>query len=1238
MAVAARWAFVCFLSSVVWGSPIHAEVVFETECLAVRIDDTGAVRSMMDRSSQREYLAAEQPSPLLGIRIGGQFQAPRAMQRDESKGTLTLQYSDGVAAVVKAVTKATHISLELVSIDSPEKVEVVVWGPYPTRIKETIGETVGVVRDGEFALGIQALNVKTLGGYPVAESDVMAGRGDTAQATDFGSVLQAFTRNRSGDRVAPNWGHPNFVIRGFDDGGVVGSKIALFGCPAGKALKTIGEIEVAEGLPHPLIDGTWGKIAPGATASYLIVGFGEDTIDEAIALTKRAGLQYLYHGGPFSTWGHFQLDPSQFPHGWAGMKGCVEKAHAEGVRLGVHTLSNFITTNDAYVTPTPDDRLAKVGSSVLTEDIDAAGTEIPVADPKWFNQMENNTLKTVQIGGELVRYTSVSEQAPWRLLGCRRGVYQTQPAEHPKDTPVAKLMDHAYKVFLTDAGLSREVAVRLADLFNQTGLMQISFDGLEGNWSTGMGQYGSALFTKAWYDHLRDDLRGTVINDASNPGHYFWHIYTRMNWGEPWYAGFRESQTEYRLQNQDYFRRNLMPCMLGWFNMTAQTSLEDAEWLLARAAGFDAGFALNTGLSVVRDNGMSESILQAIREWENARMNGAFSESQKRRLQDIRQEFHLEASDARSWDLCPVYSSKHTLAQQVQPGQPSEAAWELDNPHRTQPLQFILQVSGGAAVSDMTLEIDGAEETQIPLTLQPGSVVMYSGGGQGTVYDRNWREVGKVALDASGLRIGPGRHQVRFGGRFQTADQPEVKMEFRTVGEPEKVALAKTGESTSETAVSRVKALSGPNADRIREARLRSWWRDAKFGLFLHWGPASLSGAEISWGMKDRIEGGPEHQRIDRDVYMNLYRRFDPVKFDADEWMRLAKEAGMKYVVFVTKHHDGFSMWPTGQTRFPDGGDFPSHYSIADAPYGRDLCRMIADAAHRRGLKLGWYYSTRDWTHPEYLRGDNRIYNRYYEAQVRELLRDYGKVDMMWFDHCFGDWSQYTIEGLFEEMYRLQPDLLVNDRAARGLKNIPAGGAAQLVAGDYDTPEQRIGTFQRGRAWESCVTMTHCADGGGWSYRPDGRIRTLQECIRMLVSTVTGDGNLLLNIGPMPTGEFQPQEIANLKGMGRWLQEFGESIYGTRGGPYRNGQWGGSCYRGNTLYLHVLEWTGDTLRLPPLKAKVVNVTVLSGGSVKLEQSSAGLALVWTSGQRDQTDTVITLELDAPVANEFVEGG
>lgn len=771
--------------------PARAEVVFLTECLSIQIGDTGVVRALFDRSSGENYVSAQQSSPLLSIRVGGQFQVPQAMQYEVSQDLLTLRYPAGATAAIKVAKKPTHVTFELMSIDSKDRVEVVVWGPYATRIKETIGETIGVVRNDRFALGIQTLNVKTLGGYPTQESDVMAGRGDTAVETEFGSVLQAFTRDRSQERVISNWAHQYYVAPVFDDGGVVGSKIALFGCPEGRTLETIGQIELAEGLPHPMIDGVWGKMSPGATAAYLIVGFGEDTIDEAVALTKRAGLRYLYHGGPFSTWGHFELSPSQFPHGWAGMKECVEKAKAQGVRLGLHTLSNFITTNDPYVTPVPDDRLAKVGSNVLTQDIDAAVTEIPVEDPKWFNQMENNTLKTVQVGKELISYKSLSTEAPWRLVGCRRGVYQTRAAAHAKGDAIAKLMDHGYKVFLTNPELSLEVARRIADLYNQTGLMQISFDGLEGNWSTGMGQYGSVLFTKTWYDNLREDLRGG-INDASNPGHFFWHIYTRMNWGEPWYAGFRESQTEYRLQNQAYFSRNLMPRMLGWFNMTGQTSLEDAEWLLARAAGFDAGFALNTSLGVVETNGLSADILTAIKEWETARVSGAFSESQKLRLQDIRQEFRLEAAGAGSWKLYPVYSSKHTFAEQVQPGQPSEAMWELDNPHAAQALQFIFQVSGGAPIGDLTLTIDDGGEVSIPTALQPGNIVKYAGGDQCTVYDKKWKELGKVKVDTSDLKVGSGQHAVRMGCRFQSVDQPQVKCEFRTMGEPETLA-AKQG-------------------------------------------------------------------------------------------------------------------------------------------------------------------------------------------------------------------------------------------------------------------------------------------------------------------------------------------------------------------------------------------------------------------------------------------------------------
>src|SRR5208282_1600962 len=260
----------------------------------------------------RSYLAADQPAPLLSLRIEGKFIAPETTAWDAETKRLTLQYgSAGAKAVVHIEAKPTHVVFEVLEAQPKERIELVLWGPYPTTIGDIIGETVGVVRDKEFAVGIQALNTKTLGGYPTRENDIQnefgaddtgdypnlppelrkdsGFRGDTAKGTQFGSVLQAYCRNRDHDRVIPNWGQEKYVAPAFQDGGVVGSRIALFGCPAAKALETIGAIESAEGLPHPMLDGVWAKTDPKATCSYLIVDFGEETIGRAIEMTQRAG-------------------------------------------------------------------------------------------------------------------------------------------------------------------------------------------------------------------------------------------------------------------------------------------------------------------------------------------------------------------------------------------------------------------------------------------------------------------------------------------------------------------------------------------------------------------------------------------------------------------------------------------------------------------------------------------------------------------------------------------------------------------------------------------------------------------------------------------------------------------------------------------------------------------------------------------------------------------------------------
>ena len=775
----------------------------KTDSMQIEIK-AGHLSSLTSKQSGINYIPEDIEAPLLSFRVKESYHTPSRMDWHEPDSEMHLFFEDtGIKAVVRYTSHSSHITFELRSVEPAGKADLMVWGPYPTTIKGIVGETVGVVRDQQYAVGIQSLNVKTLGGFPKTENDIMPMynifdgsdysdialkfedqqlyRGNTAEHKEFGSVIQAYCRDRSKQRTINNWSHAQYVAPVFDDGGLVGSRIALFGCPADQALQTIGRIEVQENLPHPKIDDVWVKVSPEATASYLIVSFGEDDIDEAINLTKSAGLSYLYHGGPFQTWGHFKLNANQFPDNWHSMERCVTQAKESGVRLGVHTLSNFIKPNDPYVNPRPDPRLAEIGTSTLNSSINAKEERIPIQNPTFFQK--KTTMNTVRIGEELIRYQDVTAEAPWFLTGCQRGAWGTTATKHPPSETVAKLMDHGYRVFLSNTELSVEIAHNIADLFNQTNLAQISFDGLEGNWSTGMGQYGRTLFTKAWFDHLKPALRGTVINDASNPGHFNWHIYTRMNWGEPWYAGFRESQTLYRLKNQAYYSRNLMPRMLGWFQMNAQTSVEDAEWLLARAAGFDAGFALATNPKTVQQNGLGDQVIEKIRQWETARMRGAFPDALKPELQQIEKEFQLEATEEGTWELYPVYSFKQSHQHNEQPGMIAFSSYEFINPHPEQTLQFIIQSTGKSHAIDVTLEINSSTTLDLRSSLKLGEILKYDGGSEIITYDASWHVLDKTAVNSQSMKIGQGPQSINLGYRFE-GNEPALKLELRTIGEP----------------------------------------------------------------------------------------------------------------------------------------------------------------------------------------------------------------------------------------------------------------------------------------------------------------------------------------------------------------------------------------------------------------------------------------------------------------------
>jgi len=379
-------------------------------------------------------------------------------------------------------------------------------------------------------------------------------------------------------------------------------------------------------------------------------------------------------------------------------------------------------------------------------------------------------------------------------------------------------------------------------------------------------------------------------------------------------------------------------------------------------------------------------------------------------------------------------------------------------------------------------------------------------------------------------------------------------------------------------------------------------WRDMKFGLFIHWGPVSLKGTEIGWSRGGERRGRTGTGQIPAEEYDNLYKQFNPVKFDAEQWVQIAKDAGMKYLVFTSKHHDGFSMFYSKLT----------DYKITNSPFKRDVVKELADACHKAGLKLGFYYSPVDWYHPDYRTQNHARYIEFLHGQLREICSNYGKIDIIWFDGLGGTAEDWDSENLFKIIRQLQPGVIINNRAG--------------LPGDHDTPEQRIGRFQNDRPWETCMTI--CRQ---WAWKPNDQLKSLKQCIDTLVKVVGGDGNFLFNVGPMPTGEIEPRQVTRLKEMGAWLKKYGQSIYDTRGGPFKPGIWGASTHKGNIIYIQILNWSGEQLTLPPIPKKIIASSVLTGGTATVRQTEEAIEISVPEAYRQELDTIIKIELDGPAS-------
>jgi len=365
-----------------------------------------------------------------------------------------------------------------------------------------------------------------------------------------------------------------------------------------------------------------------------------------------------------------------------------------------------------------------------------------------------------------------------------------------------------------------------------------------------------------------------------------------------------------------------------------------------------------------------------------------------------------------------------------------------------------------------------------------------------------------------------------------------------------------------------------------------AWWRDARFGMFIHWGLYAVPAGTYNGKRVDGIgEWIMNNGKIPVKEYEKYADQFNPVGFNADQWVRMARNAGMKYIVITSKHHDGFCLWDSKAT----------NYDVMDAtPFNRDILQELSVACKKQGVKLCFYHSIMDWHHPDAqapfypnyndTSKSNPDFDRYVETylkpQIAELLANYGPIGVLWFDgEWIKDWTEPKGKDMYAYIRGLRPSIIINNRVGKGRKGMEGLSKSEEYAGDFGTPEQQIpSTGLPGVDWETCMTINDT-----WGFKAyDENWKSTEELIRNLADIASKGGNFLLNVGPTPEGLFPRPIERRLEEMGAWMAVNSESIYVTSASPIGKPPWGRCTAKGNKLYLHVFDWPADGKLVVPL--------------------------------------------------------
>lgn len=690
-------------------------VTFKTEYSTVSINNTGFITSIKATPPSREYAPAGMPSPLLSLHKSKVPYFPQSATVGSNR--ITLNYANGSVATVKVEERPLYLRFELVSLEPRNGVDNIVWGPVKTGISQTIGDIIGVVRDSAFAIGLMGLTDNTTGGLPMdgdlepmsyiihspdpklyplpahlreGQRFTIGGDGinDVAFYSQpemyyhqvfgnaavlepaFGSALTQHSRDRRlpqtiyftlipGMKNVP----PRHQVVEPTNADYIGSAVALYVSPDTLGLNTIKAIVLAEGLPHPTIDGKWVKDPAAYRPDIAWRGARHDSM---IAYAKQLGLKavqeetHQYYVNPAAPLRGTDVQLAQGKT--VPIKELTNLTNAEGIAYGLHTLCNFTQSGTGYVTPIPHDSLCSVLRTSLTQDISATEANITVADTSYLNEFgtwHSPGRNVLKIGKELLTYAGVTRTPPYTLTGIARGAYGTVAGPHRKGDVVTKLQMNAYQGFIPNMTLQQEYALYYANLLRDNGMDYIDFDGFESFVYQGHGYYSFKKFLRALFEnyhrlggkYLR--LMGSAVFEGN------WHYMSVCNVGGGNHM-YNPITDQWGIEGKDIrigFQSSYFPCTFGIQDLASNWTVQTIETLQAKSIAWDATYMLGLSQDKVEANPEKSKIFKAFRAWENARAANVFSRTLKKEMKAQGSRYHLEEVDGNAWKLFPVLPS-----------------------------------------------------------------------------------------------------------------------------------------------------------------------------------------------------------------------------------------------------------------------------------------------------------------------------------------------------------------------------------------------------------------------------------------------------------------------------------------------------------------------------------------------------------------------------------------------------